>query len=117
MTWLGGLVLGFGLLLLVALVGRMILHKVRQRRVRSIQASSYAERLEPAANSGIDDEIDKMARDLIREHGADAVIKAARRALAGLDEGESKSQAVWQHVLQMAEGSARMSEGENAVAK
>lgn len=117
MTWLGGLVLGFGLLLLVALGGRMILHLVRQRRNRSIQATSYTERLELTTKNGKDDEIDQMAQALIREHGADAVIKAARRALAGLDEGDSRSQAVWRRVLQTAEASERKPEGENATAK
>lgn len=117
MTWFGGLVLGLGVLLVAALGGRKIRHIVRQRDARSARETSYAERLDPNAENGVDDEIDQLAQALIREHGAGAVIKAARRALADLDEGDARNQAVWQRVLQTAQESERQQECENEAAK
>jgi len=116
MTWYGGFVLGLGLLLVAVLGGRKILQMLRRRSGRSAGDSSYAERLELKAENGSDDEIDRLARDLVREHGVGAVIKAARRALAGLDEGDARGRAVWQRVLQATEDGERRQESENEAA-
>ena len=117
MTWFGGLVLGLGVLLVAALGGRKILHMVRRRGGRTAKELSYAERLDLDAETGVGDEIDRLAQALIREHGAGAVIKAARRALADLDEGDARNQAVWQRVLQSAQESDRRQACENEAAK
>ena len=117
MTWIGGLVLGLGVLLVAALGGRKILHIARQRGARAARKPSYAERLDLDAETGVGDEIDRLALDLIREHGAGAVVKAARRVLADLDEDDARNQAVWQRVLQSAQESERRPERENEAAK
>ena len=117
MTWIGGLVLGLGVLLVAALGGRKILHIARQRGARAAREPSYAERLDLDAETGVGDEIDRLALDLIREHGAGAVVKAARRVLADLDEDDARNQAVWQRVLLSAQESERRPERENEAAK
>jgi hypothetical protein len=117
MTWFGGLVLGLGLLLVATLGGRKAFHLLRLRRERSARNRSYAERLDLKAETGLEDEIDRMVRDLLREHGMDSVVKAAKRALANLDEHDARSRAVWQRVLQAAQDTARRQESDHEAAK
>lgn len=107
MTWLGGLVLGLGLLLVAALAGSRIMRIVRQRAVSRAAGASYAGRLDVGAETGDQDDIARTADALIREHGAAAVIEAARRTLSSLDDGDLKSRAVWRQVLASAEESRR----------
>ena len=107
MNWLGGIVLGLGVFLVAALAASQILRIVRRRGGFPATKASYAGRLDLDAENGVHDEINQMADALIREHGPGAVIEAARRALSKLDDGDLKSQAVWQRVLESAEESQR----------
>ena len=47
-------------------------------------------------------ELDRVIDDLIREHGADAVIHAATRTMSTLDEGAVNLRTLWQRVLETA---------------
>ena len=107
MNWLGGIALGLGVVLVAALAGSRMLQVIRRRRGFSAKEASYAERLDLDAENGGQDEINRMAGVLIREHGAGAVVEAARRAISKLDEGDLKGQAVWQRVLDSAKESQR----------
>ena len=109
MTWLGGIVLGLGVILVGCLAARKFRHAVI-RRGGSGASTSYAGRLDPNSENGAPDEVNRMADELIREHGAGAVIKAAHRAIAKLDDEDRKGQAVWQRVLESARQS-QQSEG------
>ena len=110
MTWLGGTVLGLGVLLIMAVAGVRILEMVRRRTGGRAKGSSYEGRLDPEVDlSGAEvelsdtEEVIPMAEALIREHGADAVTKAAKRALSGFQEGDSKRRDIWRRVLELAE--------------
>ena len=109
MTWLGGIVLGLGVILIACLAAHKFRHAV-SRRDGAVTKASYAGRLEPNSENGTHDEVNRMADELIREHGAGAVIKAAHRAIAKLDDEDHKGQAVWQRVLESARQS-QQSEG------
>lgn len=113
MTWLGGFVLGLGVLVVAALAG----YRVRQVMRRRAAEASYAERLDAEAARALADEIGQTADALIREHGAGAVIQAAERVLPTLDERDRKGQAVWQQVLQSAEESLRKEEQQKEAAE
>jgi putative NADH-flavin reductase len=103
MTWLGGFVLGLGVLLVAALAGSRIMRVVRRRAGSRTAGACYAERLDAEAETGDQDDIHRTADALIREHGAAAVIEAARRTLSNLDDRDLKSRAVWRQVLASAE--------------
>jgi len=47
-------------------------------------------------------DVDRVINDLIREYGAKAVIAAATRTIATLDEGAVKVRTLWQRVLETA---------------
>ena len=108
MTWLGGIVLGLGVILLAGLAWFKIRQILRGRGGFSDKTGSYAGRLDLDAENGADDEVNRMAEDLIREHGPGAVIEAARRAISKLDDDDQRSQSVWQQVLESAKESQRM---------
>ena len=105
MTWLGGIVLGLGVALVVVLAASKIRQSVLRRGRLSEKTSSYAGRLNPDTENGAGDDVNRMADELIREHGAGAVIEAARRAIAKLDDDDRQGQAVWQRVLESAKQS------------
>jgi hypothetical protein len=105
MTWLGGIVLGLGVALVVVLAASRVRHAVLQRGGSAAEAASYAGRLGSDRENGAGNEVNRMADELIREHGAGAVIEAAHRAIAELDDDDRKGQAVWQRVLESAKES------------
>jgi hypothetical protein len=113
MTWLGGFVLGLGVLVVAALAG----HRVRRMMRRRAAEASDAKRLDAEAARALADEIGPTADALIREHGAGAVIQAAKRVLPTLDERDRKGLAVWQRVLQSAEESLRKEEQQKEAAE
>ena len=117
MTWLGGIVLGLGVILVAGLVWFKIRGILKRRGGFPAKTESYAGRLDPDAENGANDEINRMAEDLIREHGPDAVIEAARRAISHLDDDDRRSQAVWQRVLESAKQSQRREGRENGSAQ
>lgn len=103
MTWLGGIVLGLGVLLVSGLAGYTIRQVVRRRDGIGGKDASYAGRLAVESENGPPDEINQTADALIREHGTGAVIAAAKRVLPTLDENDRKARAVWRQVLESAE--------------
>ena len=105
MTWLGGIVLGLGVALVIVLAASRVRRAVLQRSGSAAEAASYTGRLSPDRENGARDEVNRMADELIREHGAGAVIEAAHRAIAELDDDDRKGQAVWQRVLESAKES------------
>lgn len=105
MTWLGGFIIGVGVLLVSVLGGYAIVRAVRRRAGSRADRGAYAGRLDPELGTVDREEIHLTAESLIGEHGADAVIEAARRALATLDEGDVQARAVWRRVLESAEDS------------
>lgn len=107
MTWLGGIVLGFGVLLVAALAGYRIRQLVRRRAGARAADACYAGRLDAEAEHRLPDDIDRTADALIREHGASAVIAAAKRVLPTLGEDDRRGRAVWRQVLESAEAIRR----------
>lgn len=117
MTWLGGFVLGLGVLLVAALAGYRIMRVVRRRAGSRAAGASYAARLDLDSEADGQDKIHQTADALIREHGAGAVIAAAKRALSDLDDGDLKGQTVWRQVLESAEQSRRKEGQQNEAAE
>ena len=124
MTWVGAIVLGLGVLLVVGLGAGLVWRLVDRRSdgTATSRTVSYAERLDPDGESGVWEngsgaEINRMAEELIREHGAGAVIEAARQAIAKLADDDRKGQAVWQQVLESAMDSQRRDERRHGAAE
>lgn len=113
MTWLGGLVLGLGALLVAALVGFRLRQVVRRRALDT----SYAARLDAEAENSGGDDIGQAADALIREYGASAVIKAAERVIPTLNDDDHRSRAVWRQVLNLAEDSRRKAQQQKEAAE
>lgn len=117
MTWFGGIALGLGALLVGALIAYRILQVARRRVGSREKEASYADRLEVDSEVPVPDDLDHAADDLIREHGADAVIEAAERMLATLDERDLRARAVWRKVLDSAEASRRREDRQHEAAE
>ncbi len=113
MTWFGAIVLGLGVALVAVLSAGKIGRALRRRGGSAGKAASYAGRLCVDGENGARDDVTRMADELIREHGAGAVIKAAHRAIAELDDDDRKGQAVWQRVLESAKQSQNREEAGN----
>ena len=115
MTWVGGLALCLGALLLAAVAGygfRQVVH--RRARIRTA-TTSYAARLE--CENGERDKIDETADALVREYGASAVIAAAKRVIPTLNDDDRRTRAVWHQVLKSAEQSQREAQRRKAAAE
>lgn len=117
MTWLGGLVLGLGALLVAALVGFRVRQVVRRRADSRAPDTSYAARLDAEAENSGGDDIGQAADALIREYGASAVIKAAERVIPTLNDDDHRSRAVWRQVLKLAEDSRRKAQQQKEAAE
>ena len=112
MTWVGGLVLCLGALLLAVGAGYGIRQAVRRRARIRPGNTSYAARLE--CGNGDRDKIDETADALVSEYGASAVIAAAKRVLPTLNDDDHRTRAVWRQVLESAEQSRREGQRQKA---
>ena len=117
MTWLGTIALGLGVLLVAVLAGYRIRRTVHRRAEALGVGISYADRLDIETGPDVPDAVNRTADDLIREHGAGAVIEAAKQVLPTLDEDDSRSRAVWRRVLESAEESRRKAEQRSEAAE
>jgi len=115
MTWVGGLVLCLGALLLAAVAGYWIRQVVRRRAGIRTANTSYAARLE--CENGDRDKIDRTADALVREYGASAVIAAAKRVIPTLNDDDHRTRAVWRQVLESAEQCRRKAQRQKEAAE